>query len=79
MIKKSFIYGKKLITEIATGCQTCPWRQVCCGGCPLAYLHKEATRAQPDYCIVYKQLIPELLRIEARRIVKWGMIENAIH
>lgn len=79
MIKKSFIYGKKLITEIATGCRTCPWRQVCCGGCPLAYLHKEASHAQPDYCAVYKALIPELLRIEARRIIKWGMIENAIH
>lgn len=79
MIKKSFIYGKDLITQTALGCRTCPWRNVCCGGCPLAYLHKEASRAQPDYCAVYKTLMPELLRIEARRIIKWGMIENAVH
>ena len=72
MKEKSFVFGKKLITEVVPSCKSCSWRYLCCGGCPFAFLHKEGLDMNPDYCDVYKTLIPELLRIEARRLIKWG-------
>ena len=53
------------------GCAECEWRYWCAGGCPL-----EALRATGRYdtrsphCAIYRTLMPEVLRLEALRIVK---------
>lgn len=51
-------------------CKKCPWRHVCCGGCPLhAYNTSKQLIAHSNYCSVYKTLIPEVLKIEAKRLL----------
>ena len=46
-------------------CGGCEWRTVCSGGCPLlrkSVLHR-------DYCQVYRALFPELVQLEAKRLI----------
>lgn len=51
------------------GCGQCEWRYWCAGGCPL--LSRADARPSP-YCQVYRALLPELLRLEGLRLLKWG-------
>lgn len=46
-------------------CSTCPWRMACSGGCPLM----RDTTLHDDYCWVYRTLLPELVRLEAKRLI----------
>jgi uncharacterized protein len=46
-------------------CGGCAWRMACSGGCPLlrkSVLHR-------DYCQVYRALFPELVQLEAKRLI----------
>jgi len=56
-------------------CSTCVWRYACCGGCPLiTKIYKDTYNSNSPLCHVFKSLIPDLLRIEAKRlIVQSGM------
>ena len=51
----------------------CPWNYYCAGGCPVdafhAFGHYDACS---PYCQVYRTLAPEVLRLEALRVVKYG-------
>jgi len=47
------------------GCSTCPWRTACAGGCPLM----RNTDLHARYCSVYQALFPELIRLEANRLI----------
>jgi len=49
-------------------CRSCVWRYLCAGGCPL--MADQADGRSP-YCNVYRALLPELLRLEGLRILKW--------
>lgn len=51
--------------EELTGCQTCPWRFICAGGCPLL----RRTELRERYCRVYQAILPRLIELEARRIL----------
>ncbi|MBN1138364.1 MAG: radical SAM protein [Anaerolineae bacterium] len=46
-------------------CGACTWRTACSGGCPL--LRKSVLHG--DYCQVYRALLPELVQLEARRLI----------
>lgn len=46
-------------------CGACPWRTACSGGCPL--LRKSVLHS--DYCQVYRALFPELVQLEAKRLI----------
>jgi len=46
-------------------CHTCLWRMVCSGGCPLM----RGTALHDRYCQVYRILLPELVRLEACRLM----------
>jgi uncharacterized protein len=48
-----------------SGCHTCPWRTACGGGCPLM----RDTLLHAHYCQAYQILLPELVRLEARRLI----------
>ena len=64
-----------LPAQAKTECRHCLWRSVCAGGCSL---HTMATRGRADvaspYCHVYKALLPELVRLEGWRVMKWGAV-----
>jgi uncharacterized protein len=46
-------------------CTACTWRTACSGGCPL--LRKSVLHG--DYCQVYRALFPELVQLEAKRLI----------
>jgi uncharacterized protein len=46
-------------------CHACPWRTACSGGCPLM----RDTSLHAHYCQAYQILLPELVRLEARRLI----------
>ena len=49
----------------ATACQACPWRRACAGGCPLL----RDTALHEAYCHVYRTLLPQLIRLEVKRLI----------
>jgi uncharacterized protein len=58
-------------------CKDCFWKYICCGGCPLLSLETTGScNTKSPYCEVYKALIPEVLKIEAQRILKYGETKN---
>ncbi len=69
----SFVKPVGLTIESKTPCKTCQWRYVCCGGCPLITYKKRGRYDvnSPD-CSIYKTLIPVVLRLEAKRLIKYG-------
>lgn len=55
------------------GCRTCDWRYWCTGGCPVL-THRLTGRydVKSPNCAIYKALFPEVLRLEALRLLKYG-------
>ena len=54
------------------GCTECKWRYWCAGGCPLETFRATGRcDTRSPYCAIYRTLIPEVLRLEALRIVKY--------
>ncbi len=73
MRKGDFIKPKGLTVEGKNPCATCQWKYVCCGGCPLlTYEQKRSYKINSPYCAVYQALIPEVLKCEAKRLIKWS-------
>lgn len=64
MREKSFTKG--ITVDQKRRCHSCRWRYFCAGGCPLL---KNA-----PYCAVYKALIPEVLKLEAKRLIGFGSV-----
>ena len=61
-----------LEVEEKSSCNTCPWRYVCGGGCTMMTyrLHGRSDMPSP-YCDVYKAILPEIVRLEGLRLLKW--------
>jgi len=54
-------------------CRVCIWRYFCAGGCPLlADRMAGHASAPPPYCAVYRSLLPDLVRLEGLRLIRWG-------
>jgi uncharacterized protein len=54
-----------------TGCRTCEWRNWCTGGCPLlTYRATGRYDVQSPNCNIYKALFPQVLRLEALRLLR---------
>lgn len=54
------------------GCRTCDWRYWCSGGCPmLTYRMTGRSDIKSPNCNIYKALFPEVLRLEALRLLKY--------
>lgn len=71
--KGNFVRPRGLTIEQKTPCRDCQWKYICCGGCPLlTFQQKGRYDVNSPYCGVYKALIPEVLRLEARRLIKYG-------
>lgn len=55
------------------GCRECRWIRFCAGGCPLlAYRTSGSFSARSPYCRVFKALVPEVIRLEGLRLLKWA-------
>lgn len=73
MLRGNFIRPKGLTVEGKITCKSCQWRYICCGGCPLlTHDQKRRYDVSSPYCLVYKSLIPEVFKIEAMRLIKYG-------
>ena len=72
MIKGNFITPKGLTVENKIPCKNCQWKYICCGGCPLLTKNQKGRYdVSSSDCFIYKELIPEVLKIEARRLIKY--------
>lgn len=61
-----------LSVEEKEGCRTCTWRYWCTGGCPLlTYKVTGRYDVQSPNCAIYKALFPEVLRLEALRLLRY--------
>jgi uncharacterized protein len=59
--------------EAKAGCRDCDWRYWCGGGCPIATLRATGrTDVKSPHCAIYLALFPDLLRLEGRRLLRWG-------
>ncbi len=64
---------QNLPVEQKQGCKDCFWRYFCTGGCPLL-THRATGRfdlPSPN-CSLYKQIFPEIVRLEGLRLLKYG-------
>ena len=53
-------------------CRTCDWRYWCTGGCPLmTYRATGRYDVKSPNCTIYKTLYPEVLRLEALRLLRY--------
>ena len=58
--------------DARTECAGCVWRYWCAGGCPLLTRRVEGrVDVRSPYCEVYRALLPELVRLEGLRLVRW--------
>jgi uncharacterized protein len=74
IIKGNFIKPERLTIESISSCLSCQWKFICTGGCPLlTFQQKNKYDASSPYCKVYKALIPEVLKIEAKRLIKYEL------
>lgn len=66
-------YGVQgLNVEEKEGCRTCVWRYWCTGGCPmLTYRSTGRYDVKSPYCNIYKALFPDVLRLEALRLLHY--------
>lgn len=72
-VRESPVGLQNLSVDEKPDCATCMWRYRCAGGCPL-----QAWRAGGEYtakspnCAIYRALYPEVLRLEGRRLLRYG-------
>jgi uncharacterized protein len=53
------------------GCQSCPFRFHCAGGCPLeTYRATGRWDVRSPHCRIYQTLLPAALRLEGLRLMK---------
>ncbi|HEY1353682.1 MAG TPA: SPASM domain-containing protein [Ktedonobacteraceae bacterium] len=58
--------------EQKQGCRTCTWRYWCTGGCPLLTWQLTGRYdVQSPYCQIYQALFPDVLRLEALRLLQY--------
>src|SRR5436853_7773759 len=63
-----------LAVEEKEGCRTCEWRHWCTGGCPVVtYRSTGRYDVKSPNCHIYKTLFPEVLRLEALRLLHYEM------
>ncbi|MDZ7292920.1 MAG: radical SAM protein, partial [candidate division KSB1 bacterium] len=61
--------------EEKAGCRHCEWKYWCAGGCPQATFHATGRYdLQSPNCHIYQALYPEVVRLEALRLLKLSCI-----
>jgi uncharacterized protein len=64
---------QNISVEEKEGCKGCEWKYWCAGGCPLE-THRVTGRydLQSPNCGIYKAILPEALRLEGLRLLKYA-------
>jgi uncharacterized protein len=64
---------QNISVEEKVGCKNCEWKYWCAGGCPLE-THRVTGRydAKSPNCKIYKTILPEALRLEGLRLLKYA-------
>jgi uncharacterized protein len=58
-------------------CRHCKWKYWCAGGCPLANFKATGRYdAKSPNCMIYQALFPEIMRLEALRLMKYHGLKN---
>ncbi len=69
-----------LSVEDKEGCRECNWRYWCAGGCPLlTYRATGRYDVKSPNCNIYKALLPEVLRLEALRLLKYTLPKHFVN
>jgi uncharacterized protein len=69
--------GKNPGVDQKEGCRECQWRYICAGGCPLSTFYAVGNNlTRSPFCGLYQDLFPEILRLEAIRLLKYGYKEK---
>ena len=72
LLKKDVTGVQNLSIEEKQGCQQCTWRYWCAGGCPLlTYRITSRYDVKSPNCTIYQTLIPEALRLESLRLLRY--------
>jgi sulfatase maturation enzyme AslB (radical SAM superfamily) len=65
------------VTEKRKCTSDCPWYYFCAGGCPIEASQSCGSHNEHSpYCAVYRELIPEVLRLEALRLLKYNQLPD---
>ena len=71
---------QNLAVEAKEGCRTCDWRYWCAGGCPLlTYRATGRYDVKSPNCNIYKAVFPEVLRLEALRLLKYTLPNRVVN
>ncbi len=63
---------QNISVEEKEGCQSCRWKYWCTGGCPLTtYRASGKFNIKSPNCHIYQTLLPEIIRLEGLRILKY--------
>lgn len=69
---QSYSGGIQNLTVEQKECQGCVWRYRCAGGCPrLTFQRTGRYDARSPLCEVYRAILPEVVRLEALRLVRY--------
>ncbi len=72
IVREDYQGVQGLPVEEKEGCRTCSWRYWCTGGCPaLTYASTGRYDVKSPNCAIYKALFPEVLRLEALRLLRY--------
>jgi uncharacterized protein len=65
---------RNLPVDERDGCRECTWRYWCAGGCPLITQRaRSGEGGRSPYCAAYRALLPDLLRLEGLRLLRFGV------
>lgn len=68
--KGNFIRPRGLSVDGKTKCGNCQWKYHCKGGCPLDVFLATGSYYNPSpYCEAYRRLIPEIIKLQAKKIL----------
>jgi len=63
---------QNLPVQQKSGCQSCQWRHWCTGGCPISAQRSSGFYdARSPNCNIYQSLFPDVLRLEAARLIRY--------
>jgi uncharacterized protein len=70
VIQKTSIGTKNISVYEKLECANCEWKLWCSGGCPVLVKQIKGDYLEKSpYCEIYKEIIPALLRLEARSLL----------
>lgn len=79
IIRASDIGVHNISVDDKEGCQSCEWRYWCSGGCPLeTWRASGRTDVKSPYCAIYQALYPEVIQLEALRLIQYQVSGDSV-